>query len=134
MTPTQDYVYRFNPLHSPMAGRCRVRIYERERGVRVVLMTELNDNPGDSIAGACEQIATELTARWELKSQSTRWVLHDATAENLPPLFQEIRFAWDVDQMASDPRWQQMAMRDVETLTGETLASLDRRIGEPDTK
>ncbi len=132
MTATQDYVYRFNPMHSPIAGRCRVRIFERERGERVVLLTELDDNPGESIAGACEQIASELTARWTLKSRSTRWVLHDATAENLPPLFQEIRFAWDANQVASDPRWQQLAKAQVEELTGESLASLDRRIGESD--
>lgn len=130
MTPTQDYIFRFARDYLHMAGRCRVRIYERKNRAHTVLLTELNDNPGESIASASEQIVTELAARWKLSAPSTRWIHHDATHENGAPQFDELEFDWDSNRVANQPRARRLSESQVEELTGADLATLERRIGD----
>ena len=60
MKPIHDYFYRFPSEPHQVPGRCRVRIYRRKNGTHTVLLTELDTNTGESIAGACERIATNL--------------------------------------------------------------------------
>lgn len=130
MTPLHDYVYRFSRAHLHMAGRCRVRIYKRKNGGHTVLLTELNDNPGESIASACQTIASDLAARWAFSPRTTRWLIHDATLENLPQRFDEVQFTWEDNYSATLPQWKRLSQDQSEALTGETLSALNRRIGD----
>lgn len=130
MTVLQDYVYRFSREHLPRAGRCRVRIYKHTNGARIVLLTELSHNPGESIASACDHIATELAARWELSPRTTRWLLHELPLDDLPQRFDEIVFTWDDNHTATQPQWHLLGEAQAETLLGEALSALNRRIGD----
>lgn len=130
MKPLYDYLYRFPSVPYQVQGRCRVRIYRHKTGTRAVLLTELDSNPGESIAGACDRIATDLVATRALNPKTTRWILQDPPRDDLPQVFEEIQFAWDDRGWASDPQWQPLTEAQVETLTGDSLAALNRRLGE----
>lgn len=130
MPAIQDYIYRFAGDQQQMAGRCRVRIYKRANKGHTVLLTELNYNPGEPVAGASARIATDLAARWNLNPRTTRWVQNDGTDEALPPRFDEVEFTWDGKRVASQPRWTSLSGVQAEALTGESVATLNRAIGD----
>ena len=113
-----------------MRGRCRVRIYERKSNANIVLLTELNSNTGESIASACERIATNIAATKGLSPKTTRWIYHDPPHDDLPQVFDELLFTWDGDNKASDPQWQVLEDEQAEALTGELLGALNRPMGE----
>jgi hypothetical protein len=130
MASLEDYVYRYANRHLPLSGRCRVRIYAREGTERTVLLTELDDNPGESIANVCDQLATALTARWKLDPRKTRWLHQDATLESISTGFEEVEFTWVDKQTATAPRWREISDELAMTLTGDSAAALVRRIGD----
>ena len=127
----EDYFYRFPPAHLGLPGRCRVRIYKRNHGAHTVLLTELNANSGESIASACERIATNLAAAKGLNPKTTRWIQHDLPNDDLSQEFEELQFTWDQNNTASDPQWQRLSDAQAETLTGDSLSALGQRLGEP---
>ena len=130
MKPIHDYFYRFPSEPHQVPGRCRVRIYRRKNGTHTVLLTELDTNAGESIAGACERIATNLAAVRELNPRTTRWIQHDPPHDDLPQVFEELQFTWDSDNTAHDPQWQPIDDEQAETLTGASLDDLERRLGD----
>ena len=130
MKPLHDYFYRFPSEPHQVPGRCRVRIYRRKNGAHTVLLTELDTNTGESIAGACERIATNLAAVRELNPRTTRWIQHDPPHDDLPQVFEELQFTWDSDNTAHDPQWQPIDDEQAETLTGASLDDLERRLGD----
>jgi DNA polymerase II small subunit/DNA polymerase delta subunit B len=131
MKPLHDYFYRFPSEPHQVPGRCRVRIYRRKNGTHTVLLTELDTNAGESIASACERIATNLTVVRGLNPKTTRWIQHDLPQDDLPQVFEELQFSWDDDSTASDPQWQRIDDEQVEALTGASLDDLERRLGDP---
>lgn len=131
MALLQDYVYRFPLDRLYMSGRCRVRIYQDKTGAHTVLLSELNQNPGESIASACDRIATDLVARWRLNPRTTRWLQYDTTLDNPAPRFDEVEFAWEGNHTATEPQWRAVSDEQVHLLTGVTLSALDRRLGDP---
>ena len=130
MKPLHDYFYRFPHENGRMPGRCRIRIYKRNNGAHTVLLTELNNSSGESIASACERIATDLAALRGLNPKTTRWIQHDPPQEELPQVFEELQFTWDSNGAASDPQWQRLGDEQVEALTGASLSALNRRLGD----
>ena len=130
MKPQYDYFYRFPQERLQVAGRCRVRIYERNRGARTVLLTELDSNSGESITSVCERIATDLAATKNLNPKTTRWIQHDPQHDGLPQVFDELQFTWSSDNTASDPQWQHLDDEQVEALTGDSLDAMGRRLGD----
>lgn len=128
--PLHDFFYRFPHDHLQMSGRCRVRIYQRNRGAHTVLLTELSINTGESISSACDRIATDLAAKKKLNPKTTRWIQHDPTLDDQSEVFDEVQFTWN-DATASTPQWQHLDNEQVELLTGESLRSLSRRLGDP---
>ena len=131
MKPLYDYFYRFPSESHQAPGRCRVRLYRRKNGMHTVLLTELDSNSGESIASACERIATNLVAVRGLNPKTTRWIQHEPQHDDLPQAFDELQFTWDDDNMASDPQWQRIDAEQVETLTGASLEDIERRLGDP---
>jgi hypothetical protein len=129
-----DYFYRFPPEHPRIAGRCRVRIYKSQNGTRTVLLSELSNNPGESITTACERIATDLATRWDFNPKSTHWIQHDPAHDDLPEQFDQLKFMWDNAKVASHPEWQPLEGEQVEALTGETPDALNRLLGDHEVK
>jgi hypothetical protein len=130
ITLLHDYIYRFPLDRMHMAGRCRVRIFQPETGGPTVLLSELNQSPGESIASACDRIATNLVARWQLNPRTTRWLQQEATPED-SSRFDEVTFAWEDRNTATKPQWRVASDNRVYSLTGMTLNALDRRLGDP---
>ena len=130
MKPLYDYFYRFPHERLRVAGRCRVRIYKRNNGAHIVLLTELNSNSGESITSACERIATDLVAARGLNPKTTRWIQHDPPHNGLPQVFDELQFTWSSDNTACDPQWQRLGGEQAEALTGDSLSALSRRLGD----
>lgn len=130
MQPLHDYFYRFPNEHPWMRGRCRVRIYKRTNGAHTVVLTELNSNSGESIASACERIATDLAATKGLNPKTTRWIQQESERDDLPQVFDELHFSWDRNHTASNPQWQRLGDEQVEALTGAALSALNRRLGD----
>ena len=130
MKPRYDYFYRFPRGSIGMPGRCRVRVYKRRNGAHTVLLTELNSNAGESIASACERIATDLAATKGLNLKTTRWIQHEPPNDDLPHAFDVLQFDWDRNGVAHDPQWQPLSDEDAATLTGDNLDALNRRFGD----
>lgn len=130
MQPLYDYFYRFPRGNLGMPGRCRVRIYKRKNGAHTVVLTELDSNSGESIASACERIATDLVATKGLNSKTARWIQHEPPGGTLPYSFEGLRFTWDTNKGANDPQWQALSDEQAETLTGASLSALNRRFGD----
>lgn len=95
-----------------------------------MLLTELDSNSGESIASACEQIATNIAATRNLDPKRTRWIQHDPLHEDLPQVFNELRFTWDGNNRASDPQWKHLNDEQAEALTGEVLGALNHQLGD----
>jgi len=64
---------------TPRGGRCRVRVFEPdepERDSYVVVLTELRDNPGQSVTNAAEEIAAGVVLANALPTSRTVWIEH----------------------------------------------------------
>lgn len=132
MKPLHDYFYRFPHTQFGMPGRCRVRIYQRPHGGHTVVLTELDTYSAESIASACERIATDIAAVRRLNPKTTRWVHHDPSDDDRPAEIGELEFTWDGSNTASDPQWQRLTGAQAEALTGDSLSALNRRLGDTD--
>jgi hypothetical protein len=131
MKPLHDFFYRFPQDYLQMSGRCRVRIYSRQRGAHTVLLTELSTNAGESISSACDRIATDLAAKKGLNPKTTRWIQQELAHDEQPEAFDEVQFTWDSDATASAPQWLRLDDEQVEMLTGQSRSILGLRLGEP---
>jgi hypothetical protein len=47
-----DQIYRYRSLAAQRQGYCRLRIYKQRNGSQTVLLTEVANNPGQSITAA----------------------------------------------------------------------------------
>lgn len=130
MKAIHDYFYRIPNPHPIKTGRCRVRMYKAKNGAHIVLLTELTSNTGESIAAASDRIATDLVIRWGLNPKSTRWLEHVLPQDGHAAEFGEWKFTWGKDRVASDPQWKELDSATVEELTDETLATLNRALGD----
>lgn len=69
--PTRDRFLDFTPDWGP-AGRCRVRVFDE---VRVVVVSELVDNPGPSVRSAMPALAMVLEEMLDVRFFGTSWRL-----------------------------------------------------------
>jgi len=68
-----------------------VRIYKRRNGTHAVLLTDINTSAGESIASACDRIATDLVVSKGLNPKTTRWIQHEQQDDELPHTFEEVQ-------------------------------------------
>jgi hypothetical protein len=57
-----DLLRPVNGFHMP-GGKCRIRIYERDGGVPVVIASELSDNTNTSVTNLAEYLAAEIVVK-----------------------------------------------------------------------
>lgn len=137
MKPLHDYFYRFPRDYPNIPGRCRVRIYKRKNGTHTVVLTELNNNSGESITSACTRIATHLVAVKELNPKTTRWIQHDLPHGDMANgngshEFHELQFTWSSHNTARELQWQGLDDAQVEALTSDSLSALCQVMGNKD--
>lgn len=114
-----DQIYRYRSLAAQRQGYCRLRIYARRSG-HVVLLTEVANNPGQSITAASDVIATGLAARYHLDSATTTWIEHwpsDTRDKLSKDSYASVKYTWK-DGVASSPRWRHLALEQAEAMTG----------------
>lgn len=90
---------------------CSVTIYHIGHNRYVVVISELDDNPGKSITNASEYIATELKKSAKLSNADVTWVEHYTdwvTLENFTRQrrheYDTVEYTWN-DNKASNPKW-----------------------------
>ncbi len=137
MQITHDYVHKYAGYHN-LPSRCRIRIYQRDGRVPVVIATELDENPGTSITNMAEQLCAEvirtcLPERFE--EEPVRWVEHhprtpDELRRNYPEFAQVTfhsaaprrvqRYGTDRLQLGR-PQWTYLARKRLEELVGQPI-------------
>src|SRR4030095_14462162 len=113
-----DRIYRYRSLAAERQGYCRLRIYNRH-GNHIVLLTEVANNPGQSITAASDVIATGLLKRYHLNPATTRWIEHwpaDPRDLQREAAYALITYTWQ-DGMASSPHWQDLSLERAEAMT-----------------
>jgi hypothetical protein len=110
---------------------CRIRVYQLDSGMTVVIATELPDNPGTSITNWAEFLATEMRRRFVAPGAGLAWIEHSPERPGLtgaPPLpeqFDRVLFRWD-GTCYHDPDWRPFSRAQVEALLGEPLDAHER--------
>jgi hypothetical protein len=113
-----NQIYRYRSLATQRQGYCRLRIYNR-RGNHLVVLTEVPNNPGQSITAASEVIATGLVKRYRLNPTTTRWLEHwpaDTRDEQSVAAYAAVNYRWQ-DGIASSPQWQSLSLKRAEAMT-----------------
>ena len=102
---------------------CRLRIYDTDAGV-VVVLSELADNPGRSVTNAAAELATEIAKRYELDPQTTTWLEHYGavsywdTGETFHETFDLLTFTW-YGRNAHNVEWRRLSQEQVHKLLQE---------------
>lgn len=112
-----DQIYRYRSLAAQRQGYCRLRIYNR-RGNHLVVLTEVANNPGQSITAASEVIATGLVKRYRLNPATTRWIEHwpaDTRDKQSEASYAAVKYTWQ-EGVASSPRWQGLSFERAEEM------------------
>jgi hypothetical protein len=112
-----DQIYRYRSLAAQRQGYCRLRIYNR-RGIHLVVLTEVANNPGQSITAASEVIATSLAKRYRLNPATTRWLEHwpaDTRDKQSQASYASVNYSWQ-EGVASSPRWQGLSLERAEAM------------------
>lgn len=120
---TIDQIYRYRSLAAQRQGYCRLRIYKRRAAVHTVLLTEVSNNPGQSITAASEVIATGLVARYHLDPATTLWIEHwpaDSRASPMEDAYAAIKYQW-TNGVAANPSWQRVSLERAEEMVGTSL-------------
>jgi hypothetical protein len=121
---------------TPHNGRCRVRIYEPDQpgDQYVVVITELAENPGQSVTNCVEQLAAEVIMAHALPSSETAFIEHYEKAERSgeSETYDLVTFAWGDPEphlvggvwtiAFGDPSWRPLDRESVEVLLGHSLS------------
>lgn len=131
MAKRGEYEYEYKPKSSGIYARCNLKLYDNDRG-SIVILTELPDNPGQSVTNAAEEIATKAVGDFNLNPQATVWVEHYPERRTIKhgrelvadkEEWAEVTFKWthlsNDEWVASDPQWNHVTRSDVEDLVGE---------------
>lgn len=128
-----DYIHP-----TPHDGRCRERIYlsDADGDAPVVLLTELSDNPGQSVTNAAETIARQVITTHCFDEPEPVFIEHyedgGRGSSTDSHTFDLVRFktytliessgnhapAWSI----GTPTWKPLDRATVETLVGESIA------------
>ncbi|MEM7128187.1 MAG: hypothetical protein AAF702_17780 [Chloroflexota bacterium] len=120
----EDYFYPYPVKPPQIVGRCRVRIYKRKNGSRVVLLSEAKGNKGEPIAAVSSAIATDLVKRWDINPKTARWIEHTPGTKKKKDAFGELTFTWDSEKVASKAKWKKITLDAAEELTGDVLVEI----------
>lgn len=121
---------------TPHNGRCRVRIYEPDHpGDRyVVVITELAENPGQSVTNCVEQLTAEVIMSHLLPSPETIIIEHYEEVERggESETYDLVTFSWGDPEPKlrsgvwnlelGDPSWRPLDRESVEVLLRQPLS------------
>ena len=132
MNKTHDYVHRYRGYWSE-GGRCRIRIYQREGELPVVVCSQLPENTNTSVTNMAEYLAAEAVEGHGLPTPLT-WIEHYPEHEGRIGEWSLVRFSsWEAEEVSlggvrrrrvGSPRWSHLAPEEGEGLTGGRLLVL----------
>lgn len=120
MPPRHDIERYTYPGFRDYASACRLRIWQRERE-SVVVVTELDDNPGTSVTNRAAALAMQVYRAFELEPYLARWIEHYPPDGQYAETFAEVTFTLEPHKGLTRPQWRALTRADVERLIGEPL-------------
>jgi hypothetical protein len=121
---THDYVHRYRGYRSD-GGRCRVRIYQGDSRVPVVICSQLPDNPNTSVTNMAEYLAAEVIEEHSLPTPLT-WIEHYPEHEGEIGEYSLTAFSdWEFMEvclggvwrdLVGSPAWSPLSSEEVELL------------------
>ena len=139
MNKTHDYVHLYRGYWSE-GGRCRIRIYQGEGELPVVVCTQLPDNDNTSVTNMAEYLAAEVVEGHSLPTPLV-WIEHYPEHEGRVGEYSLVSFSfWEAEEVClggarrrrvGSPRWSHLAPEEAERLTGagRDPISPDRSVG-----
>ena len=93
-----DEVFHFRGKWE-MPSLCGLQVRERDGGVLVILTELYEENPGSSVTGMVEQVATEVVRRLGLTPEAATFIVHNPQRGNKYEFYAEsfytARMRWD---------------------------------------
>jgi hypothetical protein len=102
-------------------ARCGVTVYRGEGGGRIVMFTELPDNPGTSVTNQIEFIAASWANLHALNPLRVTWIEHYPETSSHEETFDLVTMDWmkrGYDWHAHVPDWRPVSRELVEELIG----------------
>jgi len=127
MKKTYDYVHHYRGYWSD-GGKCRIRIYQEEGQVPMVICSQLPDNDNTSVTNMAEYLAAEVIEEHSLPTPPV-WIEHYPEHGGRIGEWSLVRFSsWEAEEVllggmwrrrvVGSPRWSHLAPGEVERLTG----------------
>jgi hypothetical protein len=102
---THDYIHYYRGYWSE-GGGCRIRIYQEDGQVPVVICSELPDNPNTSVTNMAEYLAAEVIREYRLPTPLT-WVEHYSEHEGEIGEYSLVRFSyWELQGVRLGGVWR----------------------------
>jgi len=105
-----DEIFHF-PGHWEMPSLCGVQIRRREEGVTVILTELYQENPGSSVTGMVEAVATGVVKRYSLEPEKTEFIVHNPERSSKYEFFSEMfyraKMQWDGEKYC-DVFWEKL--------------------------
>ena len=126
MNKSHDYVHYYRGYWSD-GGKCRMRIYQEDGRVPVVICSQLPDNENTSVTNMAEYLAAEVIEEHSLPTPLT-WIEHYPEHEGEIGEWSLVRFSsWEAEEdclggawryRLGSPRWSSLRSEEVYALIG----------------
>lgn len=105
-----DEIFHFSGKWE-MPSLCGLQI-RREPGRTLVVLTEMyEENPGNSVTGMVEQVATEVVEKFDISPTSAEFIVHNPQRSNKYEFFAETFYRaemkWDGEKY-KDVEWEKL--------------------------
>lgn len=112
-----DKIYEYAGFHHrEKNSRCQLQI-----NGNVVMVTELDDNPGTSVTNMAEQLATLICQEFSIDPASLIWIEHyperGSKYDTYPEDFDLVTFTWDGRRFIH-PQWKRIIGEVAEKMIG----------------
>jgi hypothetical protein len=126
MGKTHDYIHYYRGYWSD-GGRCRIRIYQADGHVPMVICSQLADNDNTSVTNMAEYLAAEVIREHELPTPLT-WIEHYPEHEGEIGEYSLVKFSdWQPLEVClggvwrhrvGSPRWSPLNSEELEAESG----------------
>jgi len=117
--PQTEEIFNYRVSSNKIEARCSIEIYRGKSDLAIV--TELSNNPGNSICNAFEELFLQVVKGYDLRPDKLLWIEHwgvwkvseGADYDREEEEWVKVIFDWD-GRRACNPRWQYVSQTFVE--------------------